>query len=169
MEVLIKLCEKYDGEIYQNGIRQYENYLPLNMVNDIKASLFYKQKNIIIKKVVRFNPYYIYMPIENKKNIQILIRHKTVLNSLRNWIGKGSQVIGQYELVGEEIYINRLQRNKQLMKSIAENDLTIEVTSKPHPAILLKPFHGIENVRKGEEYFEILYKLEAQLENRARY
>lgn len=106
------------------------------------------------------------MPIVNNATVQITIRYKTLQNTIKNLIGIGNKVIRQYELIGAEKYTDRIQRNKQLMNSIIRNDLTIEIMSQPNPAILFKPFRGIESVRKGEEYFEILYGLYKEFFNR---
>jgi len=164
LEVLTKLCEKYDGKIYQNGVLRHRSYLPRNMVNDIKATLTYNNKKIIIKKILRFNPCHIYMPIKNEKSIQISIRLKSLLNAFKSVIGKGHKVIDRYEFLGETKYIDRIIRNRPLINAIILNDLTIDVTSHPNPAILLIPFKGIESVKSGEDYFGILDILEQIIE-----
>ena len=159
----MKLCEVYQGEFYQDGIKKYSNYLPLSEVVDFKADLVYKGKRIVIKKVVNFNTYHIFIPVDIHSNIELLIRMKTVTNTVKNLFGKGSKVNGEYEYIGSEKLVDKILDNNKLVELISENDIFIEIRNSQIPSVLLRPFRGIESLKKGEEYLQILYLLEKEV------
>lgn len=165
MNTVLKLCEKYDGEFYQEGIRKFTYNFPQKPIHDFHVNLKYKGKEIIIKKIVNFDSYNILMQIGRQKDLKLKIRLKTLANSIKNIIGKGYQVAGRYEFIGKDNYVESILNNELLVDMIIEKDVYIEIIGDQHSTLLLKPFKGIANVMRGEEYFEILWLLENEIDN----
>lgn len=163
MNILQELCEKYGGGFRSEGVNKFTNYYPGKQVSDFHVTLKYKGKDIGIKKDINHNPYYIFIRIDNLYDFKLKIRINTVLNSINNIFGKGNQKVGRYQFVGDENYVESIINNEMLVDLIIHNDLTIEISGEQKPALFLKPFRGIESVEKGEEYLEILWLLEYEL------
>ena len=163
MEILIQLCKKYRGKFYQNGIEKSGPYLSLDQTNDYKGIFKYKNELIVVKKVVHYNPFHIFINVESNTELEFKIQIKTFINAAKNLFGQGNPTLGRYEFFGSMKHFSKLKSNQRIIEILEQNEITIELVNNNKTYLLLKPFHGMTSLIKCEELLELLVLIKQEV------